>query len=80
MTRARPADAVSPFGVHQAGITTPRPASGIEPMTRTAEMGRDGAWRVDDLVLPLSGTWHIDIEIRLSRFSLVRISGEVEIR
>lgn len=50
------------------------PDLGIEAMRVDAVLGEDGVWRADDLLIPLAGSWQLDLEIRLSRFELVRLS------
>ncbi|HWV20987.1 MAG TPA: copper resistance protein CopC [Devosia sp.] len=54
------------------------PEIGIEPIQRVAtETG--GIWRVDDLTIPVAGTWQLETEIRVSRFELARPRGAVSI-
>lgn len=56
------------------------PERNIERMTVDATAGADGVWRVEELVLPLPGRWQIELEIRLSRFAMSRITGEIDIK
>ena len=58
------------------------PDRGIERLTREANPvgGQDGIWTVPDLVLPLPGRWSVELGVRLSRFKLVRLGTEIEIR
>ncbi|WEF24847.1 copper resistance protein CopC [Paracoccus sp. S3-43] len=57
------------------------PERGIEPMTRpaAARKGDEGVWLVPDLVLPLPGTWTVEVEIRLSRFQMATLGGTLDI-
>ncbi|MCB5412303.1 copper resistance CopC/CopD family protein [Pseudogemmobacter faecipullorum] len=55
------------------GLTLPE--RGIERMTYEATADADGLWHVPELILPLAGDWAIDLEIRLTRFSMTRIDG-----
>lgn len=55
------------------------PERGIERMIHAAAMDEDGLWHVPDLVLPLSGDWVLDLEIRLTRFSMTRVEGTITI-
>lgn len=51
---------------------------GIEPITLPAtDLG--GAWRVENLQVPLSGDWRLELEIRKSRFELVRLFAEFQL-
>jgi copper transport protein len=56
-----------------------QPASGIEPIRRDAADAGDSTWRVDDLVIPTPGRWHLAIEILVSDFEKVTIEDDVEI-
>lgn len=56
------------------------PERGIERLVHEARPDEDGLWQVPDLILPLAGTWQIDLEIRVTRFSISRIGGEIEIK
>jgi copper(I)-binding protein len=59
-------------------VTLSSPALGIEP--RRYEAGAaDGGWRVAGASLPLPGTWLAALDIRMSRFSLVRMETEIEL-
>lgn len=51
------------------------PSLGIEPIHRAAREV-EGVWRVDDLTIPVAGTWQVETEIRVSRFELARPRGE----
>lgn len=58
------------------------PDRGIERLTREASPveGQDGLWTISDLVLPLPGQWSVELGVRLTRFKLVRLGTEIEIR
>lgn len=58
------------------------PDRGIERLTREASPveGQDGLWTISDLVLPLPGQWSVKLGVRLTRFKLVRLGTEIEIR
>ncbi|MGI6246543.1 MAG: copper resistance protein CopC [Pseudochelatococcus sp.] len=68
---------LTPLGVV---LGASRPDRGIERMTHEATLGADGIWRIDDLVLPLPGVWRIGLDVRLGRFSLAKLSGEIDIK
>ena len=36
-------------------------------------------WRIDDIVIPVSGTWHLALDIRMSRYSLTTLLTDLEI-
>lgn len=55
------------------------PGRGIERMAHAATVDADGLWHVEDLVLPLPGDWQLDLEIRLTRFSMTRIESIITI-
>jgi len=51
----------------------------LAPLSRTAEADAVGVWRAEDMVLPLSGPWIVEVEVRVSDFELVKLAGEVTI-
>lgn len=58
------------------------PERGIERLTRQAEpvAAQPGVWSVPDLVLPQPGRWSVELGVRLTRFKLVRLDTEMDIR
>ena len=54
-------------------LTFSAPDLGIAAIRREARAGEDGAWHLDDLVLPLAGPWRLSLDIRLDRFTLTRL-------
>ena len=63
-----------------AAVAVPLSAPGLgsEPFRRAAgNVG--GAWRVTDLPIPVSGNWHLELDIRMSRFSLVKLQSDISI-
>jgi copper transport protein len=54
--------------------------SGIEPIKRPATKPGDGTWRVDNLVIPISGRWNARLDILVSDFEMVKIEAPIEIR
>ncbi|WP_193334526.1 copper resistance CopC/CopD family protein [Devosia beringensis] len=67
--------ALEPLGVT---VTLSSRSLGIEPIVTDARLV-DGAWRIDPLTIPVAGTWLVDIDLRLSRFSLSRLQTEIDI-
>jgi hypothetical protein len=56
-----------PRAVQDVTLIVSNGALGIEPIHRTAvDLG--GVWRVEDLTLPVAGTWQVEIEVRVSTF------------
>lgn len=72
----------------EAKVLTPRevtlvlsnPASGIEAIRRPAQRTGERNWRVDGVVVPLPGTWHVRLNLLVSDFELVKLEGKVGIR
>jgi copper transport protein len=50
----------------------------IEPISRNAARSGD-AWRVDDLMLPVSGTWSVEVDVLVSDFERLQLQGEIEL-
>lgn len=56
-------------------VTLSAPDLGIEPFKREAVQTDDG-WLIDAITIPLAGAWLIDVDVRVSRFSLKKLRGE----
>ncbi|MEQ1770609.1 MAG: copper resistance protein CopC [Devosia sp.] len=67
-----------PIEAQAVTATFSAPALGIEPFTHEAT-NLGGAWRVTDLSIPLAGTWLLEIDVRISRFSLVKLQAEIAV-
>jgi copper transport protein len=67
-----------PMDVQSVSLTLANPALGIEPISRDATW-LDGIWRIEDITIPVPGTWQLSVEVRISRFELVRLQGELTI-
>ena len=50
------------------------PDLGIEPVRLPASFDEDGFGRVHDVPLPLRANWQFDLEIRLTRFDMARLT------
>jgi copper transport protein len=60
-------------------VTFANPTAGIEPIRRPAtETG--GVWRVDDMTLPVAGTWTVRLDVLVSDFETLRLEGTVDLR
>ncbi|OEO31886.1 hypothetical protein VW23_014090 [Devosia insulae DS-56] len=51
---------------------------GVERLTRPATLDADGFWRVP-LTLPAGGAWSIELDLRIDDFTLLKLSGEIEL-
>lgn len=69
-----------PLDAREVTLVFSNPSAGIEPIRRAAFKPGDGTWRVDDLVLPVAGTWTLRIDILVSDFDMTRLQSEVHIR
>lgn len=70
------AEAIEP---NEVTLAVAKPGSGLEPLARPAHRMSDGAWRVDDLIIPLAGKWSARVEILVGDFERIRLEGPVEI-
>lgn len=64
--------------VDSVDIILENEALGIEPIRRSAE-GEGAAWVVPGLGLPVGGIWQVTLEVRVSRFELVKLRGDIDI-
>ena len=56
------------------------PSAGVEPIRRKAQSVNDGQWAIDDLVIPLPGTWTVEINVVVSDFEGLKLMGELKIQ
>ncbi|SFZ86273.1 copper transport protein [Devosia enhydra] len=59
-------------------VTLSAPELGIEPLRYEAVVA-DGFWRVEGATIPIAGQWTISLDIRMSRFSLIRLETQLDI-
>jgi copper transport protein len=55
-------------------------AAGIEPIERQATLQTDGSWRIDELILPVAGIWQIEVDVLVSDFKQIDLTGQIDIR
>ncbi|WP_370042178.1 copper resistance CopC/CopD family protein [Sinorhizobium fredii] len=55
------------------------PSAGVEAIRRSARRTAGENWRIDQILIPLPGTWHVRIDILISDFEIVKLVGEAEI-
>lgn len=68
----------APLEAMSVTVSVAAPDKGIEPIKREAKQS-DGVWRLEGLNIPVAGIWQLDLDIRVSRFSLVRLQSPVEV-
>ena len=69
-----------PLDAKQVTLVLSKPDAGIEPIKRPATKPGDGTWRVDNLVIPLSGRWTARLDILVSDFDMVKVEAPIDIR
>lgn len=72
-------DGQAPLGAKGMVVSVSQPALGVEPFKVTATLSPDGVWTASPLQIPIAGTWTIELQVRVSDFKLVRMSGEVAV-
>lgn len=55
-------------------------AAAVGPIEMGAQLGTDGNWHADHVVLPISGAWSVNVEARTGMFDLAEFDGTVEIQ
>lgn len=69
-----------PLAAKELRLSFANPAAGIEPIERAAVRQPDESWQVSGMTLPAVGRWTVELEILVSDFEMIRLSGTVEIR
>ena len=68
-----------PLEAKAVRVTMRPPGPDLAPITRQAETVSQGRWRVSNMSIPVSGTWSLQVEVRVSDFQLVKLNRQVEI-
>lgn len=58
-------DNEEPLAAQSVTLTLTPPASGSQPITRTATLDSEGAWRVDGVALSQAGNWTVTVDAAL---------------
>lgn len=69
----------SPLEAREVTLVLSKPDAGLEPLRRAA-VKVDGAWRVDDLRIPLAGVWQVRVDVLVSDFEMAKLSGEISLK
>jgi copper transport protein len=70
-----------PLSAKEVTLLLANPAAGIEPISRPATPSPDkDAWHVNDLMLPASGAWAINLEVLIDDFERIELVGEFDLR
>lgn len=69
----------APIAPRAVTVALSSAALGIERLKRPATLGTDGYWQAP-LSLPAGGTWTVEIDVRIDDFTLVKLTGEIELR
>ncbi|HHZ10886.1 MAG TPA: copper resistance protein CopC [Rhizobiales bacterium] len=66
----------SPMEAKEVTLVLAKADAGIEPLRRAA-VKVDGAWRIDEMQVPLAGVWQVRVDILISDFEIEKMSGEM---
>jgi copper transport protein len=69
-----------PLEAKEVTLSISNPSAGIEPIDRKATLSEDGVWHVKDLIIPMAGTWNVDVAILISDFEMTRLDGTIDVR
>jgi copper transport protein len=73
-------EAGTPLVAREVTVAFANEAAGVEWLERPARPAGDGLWRVDDIVLPLDGTWQVRIDALVTDFHKLTLEDEIELR
>jgi copper transport protein len=69
---------LKPLAAKEVTVALSKPAAGIEPIVRAAHRV-EGAWAIDDLVIPQPGRWHLRIDVLVSDFKKITLEDAIAI-
>lgn len=70
---------LKPLQARGVTLVLANPEVGIEPIRRAATGIGDGAWQIDDLIVPIAGRWSVRLDVLISDFEQVRLESNFEI-
>jgi copper transport protein len=62
---------LDPLPAKEVTLVLANETAGIEPLQRAATSLGDGRWRVDDLLIPVAGTWRVRVDVLVSDFEKI---------
>lgn len=68
-----------PLPARELRIGLSNPEAGIEPIARQAVRAADDTWRVKEFPTPAAARWTVELEVLVSDFEMVRLTGTVQI-
>jgi copper transport protein len=71
---------LAPLPAKEMTVALSNPSAGIEPIERIAEPAEEGAWRVNDLTIPVAGRWKVRIDILISEFEKLILEEVATVR
>jgi copper transport protein len=60
-------------------IALSRPDLGVEALAREAVLAAPGEWHVGGLVVPVGGTWRVEIGVLITDFERVILEGGIDV-
>jgi copper transport protein len=69
--------AFQPLAAKEVALVLANAAAGIEPLRRAAVHAGDSNWRIDDLRIPVAGSWRLRVEILVTDFDKVMLEQTV---
>jgi len=69
--------AFRPLPAKEVTLSLANEAAGIEPVKRNAQRAGENNWLIEDLRIPVAGTWTLRVEILVSDFEKAMLAGTV---
>jgi copper transport protein len=70
----------APLDPQEVTLSLSNPAAGIEPLDRKARRVSRGIWRIDDLIVPVPGRWHVRVDALVSDFDELTLEDGITVR
>lgn len=69
----------TPLEAQEVLLVASNIGEGVEPLRRAAELGEDGIWRVENLLLAPAGRWTLRLDVLISDFEMATIEARTDI-
>jgi len=69
-----------PLDAKEVTLVFSKPDSGIEAITRRARKSDGSAWEIDNLAVPVAGSWQAKVTILVDDFDTATLEGSITVR
>lgn len=69
----------SPLSAKEVSVSLSNKSAGIEPLRRSATRNAEGFWTIENILVPASGIWTIEVDLLVDDFTRIDLDGPIVI-